>query len=273
MNALNAFNSNAHNGSIPFYDMALQGLGKNSPAPKNTIPVWNTLSADAVARIFDANFSLTGCSILKEKGKGAPAIYTNFTNFPGQGLETFKNAITLQENRSEAQLEVSLLHEKLHAIQWNSIPELHASPYNQLAYQEIPVILSPQSWILMTLLTERDAYAKTAWLSHMSLEKSYSEEFAAAASAEIVNQHDVAYWHGKFPDDIPRRQDVRDTYFLDGSLYISKITTFLSKKSFYHEKTLPFIVPYWKSFEIDTYLDFLCIEAIMTNIEKIKSIK
>jgi len=78
---------------------------------------------------------------------------------------------------------------------------------------------------------------------------------------------------GKFPDNIPRRQDVRDTYFLDGSLYISKITTFLSKKSFYHEKTLPFIVPYWKSFEIDTYLDFLCIEAIMTNIEKIKLIK
>ena len=78
---------------------------------------------------------------------------------------------------------------------------------------------------------------------------------------------------GKFPDNIPRRQDVKETYFRDGSLYISRVATFLSKKSFYHEKTLPFIVPYWKSFEIDTYLDFLCIEAIMTNIEKIKSMK
>jgi len=75
---------------------------------------------------------------------------------------------------------------------------------------------------------------------------------------------------GKFPSDLPRRQDVRSTYFLDGSLYISKISTFLSKKSFYHENTLPFIFPYWKSFEIDTYLDFICIEAIMANIEKIK---
>jgi len=92
-------------------------------------------------------------------------------------------------------------------------------------------------------------------------------------SLNINNEGMIEPLTGKFPDDIPRRQDVRDTYFLDGSLYISKITTFLSKKSFYHEKTLPFIVPYWKSFEIDTYLDFLCIEAIMTNIEKIKSIK
>ncbi len=75
---------------------------------------------------------------------------------------------------------------------------------------------------------------------------------------------------GEFPRHIPRRQDVEKTYFLDGSLYISKISTFLATKSFYHAKTLPFIVPYWKSFEIDTYLDFICIEAIMANIEKIK---
>jgi CMP-N,N'-diacetyllegionaminic acid synthase len=78
---------------------------------------------------------------------------------------------------------------------------------------------------------------------------------------------------GEFPSNIPRRQDIKSTYFLDGSLYISKISTFLSKKSFYHKNTLPFVVPYWKSFEIDTYLDFVCIEAIMTNIEKIKLMK
>lgn len=92
-------------------------------------------------------------------------------------------------------------------------------------------------------------------------------------SLNINNEGMIEPVIGEFPDDIPRRQDVKDTYFLDGSLYISKISTFLSKKSFYHEKTLPFIVPYWKSFEIDTYLDFICIEAIITNIEKIKLIK
>jgi CMP-N,N'-diacetyllegionaminic acid synthase len=92
-------------------------------------------------------------------------------------------------------------------------------------------------------------------------------------SLNINNAGMIEPVSGKFPDNIPRRQDVKETYFLDGSLYISRVATFLSKKSFYHEKTLPFIVPYWKSFEIDTYLDFLCIEAIMTNIEKIKSMK
>ena len=39
-------------------------------------------------------------------------------------------------------------------------------------------------------------------------------------SLNINNEGMIEPVIGEFPDDIPRRQDVKDTYFLDGSLYI-----------------------------------------------------
>jgi CMP-N,N'-diacetyllegionaminic acid synthase len=64
-----------------------------------------------------------------------------------------------------------------------------------------------------------------------------------------------------------RRQDVDDVYFFEGSLYISEVKKYLATETFYHERTLPYIVPAWKSLEIDTLLDFLKIETIVKNKE------
>ncbi len=60
-----------------------------------------------------------------------------------------------------------------------------------------------------------------------------------------------------------RRQDVDHLYFFEGSLYISEVKKYLEAKTFYHESTLPYIVPHWKSLEIDTLLDFFMIETVM----------
>ena len=48
-----------------------------------------------------------------------------------------------------------------------------------------------------------------------------------------------------------RRQDVSPLYYLEGSIYISKITTLLNEKTWYHKKTQAFEVEKWKSLEID----------------------
>lgn len=66
-----------------------------------------------------------------------------------------------------------------------------------------------------------------------------------------------------------RRQEISDLYFLDGSLYISKVEALMKYKSFYHNKTLGFIMPKWKSFEIDDYIDFLIISTLMKNKKKL----
>ena len=48
-----------------------------------------------------------------------------------------------------------------------------------------------------------------------------------------------------------RRQDIKPVYFIDGTIYISKINTFLKKRTFCHNKTIGYELPKWKSIEID----------------------
>lgn len=62
-----------------------------------------------------------------------------------------------------------------------------------------------------------------------------------------------------------RRQDISDLYFFEGTVYISKIDSFLERESFYHENTMPYIVPKWKSFEIDDIEDWFIIESLLKN--------
>ena len=65
---------------------------------------------------------------------------------------------------------------------------------------------------------------------------------------------------------VKRRQDIKDVFFLEGSLYISQIDEYLKNETFYHEDTIGFEVPKYKSLEIDDIYDFTMIEAIMLNI-------
>ncbi|GAB4132240.1 MAG: acylneuraminate cytidylyltransferase family protein [Bacteroidia bacterium] len=60
-----------------------------------------------------------------------------------------------------------------------------------------------------------------------------------------------------------RRQEIDDVYFFEGSMYISKVSSLLSRKSFYHDKTLGFEMPKWKSFEVDDFVDFIMIERLL----------
>lgn len=71
----------------------------------------------------------------------------------------------------------------------------------------------------------------------------------------------ISYLNGQI--EIKRRQDLDALYFFEGSLYISKTESFKSRKTYYHDKALGYIVPKWKSFEIDDYSDFIIIEALL----------
>jgi CMP-N,N'-diacetyllegionaminic acid synthase len=61
----------------------------------------------------------------------------------------------------------------------------------------------------------------------------------------------------------PRRQDLDEVYFFEGSLYISYCSSIKKRKSFYHDATLPYIMPKYKSYEIDEIDDFIIIEALL----------
>ena len=60
-----------------------------------------------------------------------------------------------------------------------------------------------------------------------------------------------------------RRQEIETLYFFEGSLYISDTEVYLKKNNFYHERTMPYTVPRWKSLEIDEMLDLIMAEALL----------
>lgn len=60
-----------------------------------------------------------------------------------------------------------------------------------------------------------------------------------------------------------RRQDLKNYYFIDGSLYLSKINSLFSNNSFITKKTMPFIMPKYKSFEIDDKVDLLIYKSLI----------
>lgn len=67
---------------------------------------------------------------------------------------------------------------------------------------------------------------------------------------------------GRQPDGL-RRQEIDPVYYLDGTVYASWIPTLRQRRSFYHDATIPYVVPKWKAPEIDDLLDLVVVEAIM----------
>jgi len=54
-----------------------------------------------------------------------------------------------------------------------------------------------------------------------------------------------------------------NVYFFDGTIYISEVKAFFKNKIFYHNRTLAYVVPRWKSIEIDELSDIICAEALL----------
>ena len=65
-----------------------------------------------------------------------------------------------------------------------------------------------------------------------------------------------------------RKQDIEPVYFMEGTIYISKVSTLLKKKTFCHKNTLMYEVPKWKSLEIDDSLDLILVKTIIQNKQK-----
>ena len=101
--------------------------------------------------------------------------------------------------------------------------------------------------------------------SILKIIKSRADSLVSVSKAETLNPA-YLYKKSKSGKLIPfrhnkkkyiRRQDIDPFYFLDGSVYISKVSTLLKKKTFCHTNTLMYVVPKWKSIEIDDNLDLI----------------
>lgn len=69
---------------------------------------------------------------------------------------------------------------------------------------------------------------------------------------------------------LPRRQDIDALYALDGSMYISAVDRYRETLSFCHDRTLSHVMPAYKAHEVDSLIDFICIEAILSHYDQVR---
>lgn len=69
--------------------------------------------------------------------------------------------------------------------------------------------------------------------------------------------------------EMPRRQDIEPLFVLDGTLYISTVEAARRERSFCHARTLGYETARHKAHEVDDLVDFICIEAIASNLDTI----
>lgn len=67
--------------------------------------------------------------------------------------------------------------------------------------------------------------------------------------------------------EMPRRQDIEPLYVLDGTLYISTVEALRRERGFCHKGTLGYVTARHKAHEVDDLVDFICIEAIASNLD------
>ncbi len=60
-----------------------------------------------------------------------------------------------------------------------------------------------------------------------------------------------------------RRQDLPDTYQLNGAIYIAQVEVFLKYKSFFTDKIVPYIMPRKRSIDIDDIIDWKLIQLLL----------
>jgi CMP-N,N'-diacetyllegionaminic acid synthase len=69
---------------------------------------------------------------------------------------------------------------------------------------------------------------------------------------------------------IYQRQQLPAIYFPYGVIYLSKTGAYLKSKTFYQEKTVPYLIERWQNYEIDDIYDFVVMEAVMKYREQTK---
>jgi len=62
---------------------------------------------------------------------------------------------------------------------------------------------------------------------------------------------------------IYQRQQADKAYFPYGVIYMIKTSIFKSKKTFYTDNIIPYLIERWQNFEIDDIYDFFCVETIL----------
>ena len=128
---------------------------------------------------------------------------------------------------------------------------------------DIIVLLEPTSPLrkdtdideaLTRFVENYDSYDSTVSLGKIGLE--HPEICKKIVSNNISPYHDTR-------NVATYRQQLDPAYFPYGVIYASKVESLISSKTFYQDRTMPFMIERWQNYEIDDEYDFLCVQSIM----------
>ena len=111
---------------------------------------------------------------------------------------------------------------------------------------------------IMLLVDNWDTHDSIVSLGEVQLE---NPEICKLVESERV----VPY--NKESRKITYRQQLEKVYFPYGVLYGSKTSTISKYEGFYQDRTLPMFIDRWQNYEVDDRCDFICIDAIMKDME------
>lgn len=147
----------------------------------------------------------------------------------------------------------------------HALDELHAAG----EHYDYVVMLEPTS--PLTTSTDVDAA-----LTQLHSARAIADSIVGIARVEATHpEYDVRRTENGLlspylaPDfrSLRRRQDIEELYFFEGSVYISDVEVFRRERSFYHSRTMGYLVPRWKSLEIDELVDLHLAEVLIKKPE------
>jgi len=83
-----------------------------------------------------------------------------------------------------------------------------------------------------------------------------------------INENGLIVPYMKNSIKLFQRQQADKVYFPYGVIYACKTNIYQTKRTFYLEKTIPYLIERWQNYEIDDYLDYLIIETILKKFKE-----
>tara|TARA_B100001173_G_C15891861_1_gene505976 strand:+ start:42 stop:713 length:672 start_codon:yes stop_codon:yes gene_type:complete len=95
-----------------------------------------------------------------------------------------------------------------------------------------------------------------------------SNKFSLISFCQNVDHPDLTYKIKKnkieklTTDKMPRRQDAESFYTVNGAIYISNVSWLKKNKKLYDDKSVPYIMPFERSIDIDSKIDWKIAELL-----------
>jgi len=154
-----------------------------------------------------------------------------------------------------AEDETPMIDVLLHALDWF---EARGETFDVLALME------PTSPL-------RKAGDVDAAIEVLSRESATADSLVSVGEIHLENPHLAKRIEGGFvrpyvtehAATFTRRQELPTAFFPYGVVYLSKVASLRERKTFYHDRTVPYLLERWQNYEVDDLLDLHVVETIL----------